>query len=886
MKKLIITISILLSAYTFTLAQTQIGGQGVTVPSYTQLQRNALVSPTTGQLIYQTDNTPGFYYWNGTAWTAVSSGGGGGSGDLISTNNLSDLSNTGTARTNLGLGTMSTQAASTVAITGGTINGTSIGATSTSTGAFTTLSASGATTLSSTLGVNSDLTVTKNGTTLGTPFVNFISNDTWQTAMNINNTSTNGRIYSLISAGQNNSSQTPGSFSIYDQTATAYRLVIQPTGKIGIGTVSPSEMLHVAGNGLFTGTVKVGAYTLPSSDGTNGQILATNGSGTLSWTSASSGVSYIQEGAQFTGSLIIGHSTTGALSSATQNTAVGISAMSSITQGDYNTMMGNSAGKNLTTGFENCFLGYNSGYTSTSATQSVGIGALSLYSTTNGASSTAVGYKANYNITSGAQNIAIGREANFGNTAGNHNIGIGYQTNGNLGAAMTSGNNNNVLIGHMAGYSLGDGDDGNVMIGFQAGYNETGANKLYIDNSSTTTPLIWGDFNTNELRIYGTLKVNNAYAFPAGDGSNGQVLTTNGSGTLSWTTVSSGGSGDMLKSDNLSGLTNYTSARTNLGLTIGTNVQAYDADLTTYASITPSANIQSLLGSADYATARTNLGLAIGTNVQAYNANLTTFAGIAPSANIQTLLGSADYATARTNLGLGSIATQAVSSVAITGGTINGTSIGATSTSTGAFTTLAASGATTLSSTLGVTGDLAVNTNKFTVTAASGNTAIAGTLAVAGNTTLTGTLRVGAYTLPNTDGTNGQVLKTNGSGTLAWGAAGGGSTPSFTNSGSNSVSVALTSAWQDITSFTTSSNAIVTITCGGTASSLGRSIAITDGSNNIIAVSINVGNITLPDGTVGVTAVLPGAGTYKVRAIANTLGSVTISSYTIRKAEF
>src|SRR5690606_11755573 len=62
----------------------------------------------------------------------------------------------------------------------------------------------------------------------------------------------------------------------------------------------------------------------------------------------------------------------------------------------------------------------------------------------------------------------------------------------------------------------------------------------------------------------------------------------------------------------------------------------------------------------------------------------------------QTLLDDANAAAARTTLGLGSMATQAASAVAITGGTINGVTIGGTTPAAGTFTTVDASGQVTI----------------------------------------------------------------------------------------------------------------------------------------------------------------------------------------------
>jgi hypothetical protein len=51
--------------------------KGILIPRMSLAQRGAIGSPAAGLLIFQTDNSPGFYYYTGSSWQAVSAGGGG-----------------------------------------------------------------------------------------------------------------------------------------------------------------------------------------------------------------------------------------------------------------------------------------------------------------------------------------------------------------------------------------------------------------------------------------------------------------------------------------------------------------------------------------------------------------------------------------------------------------------------------------------------------------------------------------------------------------------------------------------------------------------------------------------------------------------------------------
>lgn len=52
--------------------------QGVLTPRWTATQRTAIASPATGLLVFQTDGSTGFYYYTGSSWINLTSGGTGG----------------------------------------------------------------------------------------------------------------------------------------------------------------------------------------------------------------------------------------------------------------------------------------------------------------------------------------------------------------------------------------------------------------------------------------------------------------------------------------------------------------------------------------------------------------------------------------------------------------------------------------------------------------------------------------------------------------------------------------------------------------------------------------------------------------------------------------
>jgi hypothetical protein len=227
-------------------------------------------------------------------------------------------------------------------------------------------------------------------------------------------------------------------------TGTTLAANVVNSSLTSVGTVT-SGTISLTTDITTYGTLKAGAVTYPNIHGTNGQVLTTTGSGTLSWTSIASPdlTNYVttntaqtitsaktfSETTTFSKDLAVNGITVGkGAGNKAFNTAIGVSALPVNTNGNNNTAIGAGALFSNTTGGAN-----------------IAIGVEALASNSTGLSNTAIGGAALGFNSTGSSNTAIGSVALITNSTGEFNTAIGY------GANVASGTlSNTTAIGNGA----------------------------------------------------------------------------------------------------------------------------------------------------------------------------------------------------------------------------------------------------------------------------------------------------------------------------------------------------------------------------------------------------------------------------------------------------
>lgn len=248
--------------------------QGLLAPRMTKAQRDAIASPATGLLIFQTNSTPGFYYYTGTSWNAISTKGantslsnlaaGGTSinvGLTPATNNTIDLGSVTNNWNEVYVNSIkfmdgTTQSTATVGGGGGGVGGSGTTNYLPKFTAATTVGNSAIYDNGGNVGIN---------TTAMIGSANFVSKS--------NNVSGYGGMY-VDMAGASGRKPFYGyavgglakAWTYYDEATSQFRLynggenfVVDNTGQVGIGTITPSAKLNVE----TTGTTAVMKVTKP-----------------------------------------------------------------------------------------------------------------------------------------------------------------------------------------------------------------------------------------------------------------------------------------------------------------------------------------------------------------------------------------------------------------------------------------------------------------------------------------------------------------------------------------------------------------------------------------------------------------------------------------------
>ncbi len=494
--------------------------KGLLIPRMTIKQRNAIASPATGLLIYQTNSTPAFYYYSGTAWQAVSAT----TSSTWIVNGSNIYYNTG----NVGIGLANPAYKLDVA---GDINiktGNAIRI------AGTKVFSNDAPNQNLFVGNNADSSLNGgyNNTAVGPLSMNKNTNGNYNTALGANSLLVNTSGSSNTAVGEKAMySNTTGYYNTAFGSGALYKNVSANNNTaIGLQSLYNNIGADNVAIGFKAAYANTSGYTNVA---IGSQSLYSNTTGI---NNVAIGFGALYSNTTVSGNIAIGYNSMHANTSGSKNTAIGWASLETNTTGAFNTAFGNSAMEDNSTGFNNTAIGIEAMQKTTTGAYNTALGSTALLNNTTGSSNTAVGEKTMQANTTGGSNTALGSGALQNSTNGNNNTALGFQA---LYSATSFTDNNtavgyqslykttgvqNTSIGYQAGYTNTSGSY-NIFVGYNSGQNNTsGTGNVFMGlaaGQNNTT----GSFNTYIGYASGGVTTTNSnntfYGYGSGSGSNG-----------------------------------------------------------------------------------------------------------------------------------------------------------------------------------------------------------------------------------------------------------------------------------------------------------------------------------------------------------------------------
>ena len=282
---------------------------------------------------------------------------------------------------------------------------------------------------------------------------------------------------------------------------------------IGSGAIVTTSNTMQLGNSAITdvitsGKITTGAITIPNTDGDAGQILSTNGSGVVSWSTPAT------------------VSTSDFVNVTDDQNIGGVKNFSNDIQ-----INGLVIGKGAGNGDQNLAVGTNLGTGTGYRNTGIGVAALNSFSGTSFGNNTGVGYFSLVGLTTGYGNTSIGAETMFNVGSNDNNTALGNQS------LINAQSSDNTAAGANAGSNVTTGG-GNTFIGRAANVsdgtfsNSTAIGREAIATASNTIQL--GNSNITNVNTSGTITAGTVSYPNVHNSILGQVLTTNASGLASW----------------------------------------------------------------------------------------------------------------------------------------------------------------------------------------------------------------------------------------------------------------------------------------------------------------------------------------------------------------